>query len=103
MVQPIRPQDATGIYQRQVAQTEAAEAVAAQRGGSRGAAGGRRADQVTLSEGAHAFVRAMDAVTAQPDVRADRVAQLRARLEAGTYQVDASRVARRLYDHGLRP
>jgi flagellar biosynthesis anti-sigma factor FlgM len=100
MVQPIRPQDATGIYQRQVAQTDAAEA-AARRNGTAGAASGRRTDQVSLSENAHAFARIMRGVLEQPDVRAQRVEALRARIEQGTYDVDALLIARRLYDRGI--
>lgn len=100
MVQPIRPQDATGIYQRQVAQADAADA-AARRNGVQRSANGHRTDQVTLSEDAHAFARIMREVAGQPDARAARVEALRASIASGTYDVDAVTIAQRLYERGI--
>ena len=35
------------------------------------------------------------------ETRADRVAELQARIEAGGYEVDATKIAQRLLDDGL--
>jgi negative regulator of flagellin synthesis FlgM len=100
MVQPIRPNDASGIYRQQVGQAEAAEAAAqARRAG--GASAGQRADRVTLSEGAREFARIMDAVKAAPDTRAERVDALRDRIAAGQYEVDHYGLARLLAERGV--
>lgn len=100
MVQPIRPHDASGIYRREVSNSEAADAAnGARRGGVAGAA--KRSDRVTLSEGAREFGRIMQAVQEAPDVRADRVAELKSRIESGSYQVDHNGLAALLADRGL--
>lgn len=103
MVQPIRPQDAGLIYQRQIAQADAAGGGAGtRRPGSAGASGGsRRADRVLLSPLAQGLGRALQAVSEQSDVREDRVAALRAQIESGAYQVNAAGIARRLADLGF--
>lgn len=104
MVQPISSHDASGIYRRQVTSAEAAEAAAnARRNGSGGGVGGvgRRADQVTVSEGARAFGRIMDAVKEAPDARASHVADLKSRIESGQYEVDYFGLANLLHDRGV--
>jgi len=98
MVQPIRPNDISGIYRREVTNSEAAETAAARR--LNGAAAGRRTDRVTLSEGAREFARIMDAVQQAPEVRADRVAELRDRIASGNYVVDHTGLAALLADRG---
>ena len=99
MVEPIRPQDATGVYQRQV---EAPGGAVGATPGRRtaAAAGGRRADSVTLSEQARRLQRALAVVTGLPDVRNERIAELRARLASGDYRVDADEIARRIVEEG---
>lgn len=100
MVQPIRPQDASGIYRRQVTSAEAAEAAAnARRNGN--AAAGRRTDQVSLSEGAREFARIMDAVKDAPEARTSRVDDLKSRIENGQYEVDYYGLASLLHDRGI--
>lgn len=100
MVQPIRPQDATGIYQRQVAGAEQASALRRSEAAGGGGAS-RRTDQVQLSSDARSFARIMQAVSEQPEVRADRVEELRARVESGSYRVDADALAQLLLSRGL--
>ena len=104
-MQPIRPQDAASVYQRQVVQgAEAGQGPAASRRAARtDAADGstRRADRVTVSRQAQELYRAMQAVGQQEDVRADRVDALRAQIAAGTYRVDAQGIAERLVDGGF--
>jgi flagellar biosynthesis anti-sigma factor FlgM len=101
MIQPIRPQDATGVYQRQAVQGAEGDQTA-RRTGAGGAGGeGRRTDRVTISRQAQELHRAMEAVREQPDVRAERVARLQAQIAAGDYRVDADALARRLAESGL--
>jgi negative regulator of flagellin synthesis FlgM len=107
-MQPIRPQDATSIYQRQAVQgaglgdgpapasgTRASDASASATGR------GRRTDRVTVSAQAQELYRAMQAVGQQSDVRDDRVAALRQQIESGVYRVDANGIAQRLVEGGF--
>ena len=61
-----------------------------------GAAGGGGTDRVEVSEYARLLGRAQAQVRLTPDARARLVAELRARVDAGTYTVNARRVAERL-------
>jgi len=99
MVQPIRPHDASGIYRRQVSSAEAVDAAAEGRRGAQSA--GRRADQVSVSEGAREFGRIMDAVKDAPDARASRVADLKSRIDNGQYEVDYFGLANLLHQRGV--
>ena len=106
MVQPIRPQDASGVYRQQAAATAGTRgAQGASDAGNAGNAGsvngaGRRTDRVQLSPQAQEMQRALDAVAAQPDVRAERVAELRQQVADGTYEVDARAIASRMVREG---
>ena len=100
MVQPIRPQDATGIYQRQLAGAEEASALRRSQDGG-GTGNTRRTDQVQLSADGRSFARVMQAVSQQPEVRADRVEQLRQQVESGNYRVDADALAQLLLSRGF--
>ena len=101
MIQPLRPQDAGQIYQRQVQQADAAAADGLRRAANGAHTSGRRSDRVSLSPVAQGFARALQAVTEQPEVREDRVAALQAQIANGTYQVDAGAIARRLVTGGI--
>lgn len=52
-----------------------------------------RSDRVSLSPESRLFGALREAVDAAPDVRLDRVAELRQRLLAGTYRVPAEQIA----------
>ena len=54
------------------------------------------ADQLALSSRAEEIRAARAALAETPEVRAERVAELKAQIEAGTYQIDADRVAERI-------
>jgi len=54
-------------------------------------------DSVSLSAQASDYQVARRAVANAPDVRADRVNQIRERLEAGTYNVSSYAVASRIF------
>lgn len=101
MVLPVRPQDASGVYQRQVAQAQAAANEGARRTPQAGGAAARRTDQVSLSASAQSFARVMEAVQGGPDVRSERVAAVRARIADGTYGIDAHLIAQRLAERGF--
>lgn len=101
MVLPVRPQDASGVYQRQVAQAQSAAAGEGPRRVARNAGGAPRTDQVSLSATAQSFARVMESVHQQPDVRAERVTALRARIADGTYGIDAHLIAQRLAERGF--
>lgn len=103
MVQPIRPNEASSIYQRVVG--SAAEAADRASGGTRradGAAVAGRRDEVTISSQGQTLRRLIDQVRAQPDLRAGRVAELRAQIASGEYRVDGDALAELLVDGGLR-
>ncbi len=55
-----------------------------------------RGDDVQLSDGVQRLRRAHAAAAAAPDARADRVADLKARVQAGTYRVDNQALAEKL-------
>jgi negative regulator of flagellin synthesis FlgM len=57
-------------------------------------AGGR--DQLTLSDQAQVLARARAALNEQPEIRAEKVEELRQSVEAGTYQVPHEKLVRRL-------
>lgn len=101
MIQPIRPQDASGIYQRQVEQAPQVDSNG-RRTGQSGATGvGPRHDQVSVSGRAQQLRRVMEAMPEVSETRETRVAELQARIESGGYEVDATAIARRLLDDGL--
>jgi flagellar biosynthesis anti-sigma factor FlgM len=53
-------------------------------------------DQVMLSQRAQEVQRARAALAETPEIRQERVAELRAKIEAGTYRVDPDKVAERI-------
>ncbi len=63
-----------------------------------GGQGAGPAATVSLSSRSRELHSAMAAATAAPDVRADKVAEVRRRLENGTYVVDPTRIARGILD-----
>lgn len=101
MIQPIRPQDATGVYQRQVEQApRVGTARQAGQSGSGGPVAGRH-DQVSVSGRAQQLRRVMEVMPEVSEIREGRIAELQAQVEAGDYEVDATNIARRLLDDGL--
>jgi len=57
-----------------------------------------KADSVEISEQARELARAQQAVEAAPDVRADKVAELKKQIEEGTYNVPAEALADKLLE-----
>jgi negative regulator of flagellin synthesis FlgM len=59
-----------------------------------------QADQVILSQRASEVQLARDTLSALPQVRSRKVADLKRQIQAGAYKVDADAVARKLMDGG---
>ena len=55
-------------------------------------------DKVSVSSNAQVARKAADAAKESPDVRADRVAEIKAQMANGTYHVDAGRIADKLLE-----
>jgi flagellar biosynthesis anti-sigma factor FlgM len=58
-----------------------------------------RGDTLEISDRARELARARQAVDEVPDVRADKVADIKKRIEDGTYTVSPRVLARTLLDH----
>jgi negative regulator of flagellin synthesis FlgM len=58
-------------------------------------------DEAVLSQRAQEVLAARKALAAIPDVRAEKVAELRQKISSGTYEVDAEAVARKILEGGL--
>lgn len=58
-------------------------------------------DRVSLSAQARELAAARQAIKAMPEVRADKVAEVKARLENGTYAVDADDIAAKMLTESL--
>jgi negative regulator of flagellin synthesis FlgM len=63
-----------------------------------GTTGSREAATVELSTRSRELHEALRAAKAAPDVRADVVADVKARIDNGTYNVDATSIAHRMLD-----
>ena len=78
-------------------QLRAARAIAAIRATSPSAmpsAAVRQPDSISLSNEARSLARARNAVTDAPEIRAERVAEIKAAIANGTYSVDSRALAR---------
>jgi len=60
-----------------------------------------REDNVILSPRAKAIQEAKQLLDAVPDVREERIAEIKKQIEAGTYQVDAGKVAAKMVEESL--
>ncbi len=58
-----------------------------------------QSDQVSLSQKGRDLAAARNAVAAAPDVREGKVADIKQRIEDGTYQVAPRALARKIIDH----
>ena len=101
MIQPIRPQEASGVYQRQVEQAGEPGTAGTRRGGASVGQPGVRHDEVSVSLQARQLRNVMEAMPSVAGERADVIAQLRQQIAEGSYRVDADTVAKRLVDDGL--
>ena len=88
----------TYIQNADVARSAAASANAQQSGKAQRHHQAPQTDTVTLSEGARALSAAREAVQNAPDVREQKVAEIKQRIGDGTYQVASSVLARKMLD-----
>ena len=58
-------------------------------------------DEVLLSESAVQFARFKERLSTLPDVRSDKVAELRSQIQSGDYEVDSEKVADKLIEETL--
>ncbi len=58
----------------------------------------KSADSVTLSDSAKSLAAARDAVKNAPDVRDDKVSEIKQQVSDGTYKVSAKALARKMLD-----
>ena len=58
-------------------------------------------DRVELSEKSKQIARVRDLAESAPDIRRDKVEEIKAKLAAGTYQVNAEEIADKLLKGGL--
>lgn len=65
---------------------------------ARGVSRRARTDSLAVSDTLQQIARFRDRAAAQPDVRAERVASLRAQIAGGSYQVDTHALAQRLLE-----
>jgi len=59
---------------------------------------GRRKDEAALSEKAQTLARARTQLEEIPEVRDDKVAALKQKVQAGEYEVDVNKLANRIQD-----
>ncbi len=58
-----------------------------------------RGDSLEISDSARQLAKARQAVDAAPEVRSEKVADIKKRIEDGTYSVSPKVLARKLLDH----
>lgn len=97
MIDPVGRQRAQSVYGARTEQTGAAQRVDGDKKTGR-AGGAPQADTgaFQVSEGLRQIQRATEAVRNSPDVRAERVAELRRQIEAGEYGVDPGDLAAKM-------
>ena len=93
----LQGQDAARTYIQNAELTRAgAVSAAAQQASKAQKQQSPRVDTVTLSANARAVAAAREAVKATPDVRAEKVAEIKQRVSDGTYTVSSSVLARKM-------
>lgn len=53
-------------------------------------------DRVEISSDAAVLAKGMETIKSTPDVRADKVAELKKAIQAGTYKMDAAKIAEKM-------
>ncbi len=85
-----------GYGQSRVSRSNSGETSSVSRGASEEASSGSSSDKVTLSGDARLVSLAATTAKESPDTRSDRVAELKAQVEAGTYQPDSRKIAEKM-------
>jgi negative regulator of flagellin synthesis FlgM len=60
-----------------------------------------KTDKVRISDRSREIAHAQEVVKSTPEVRSDKVAELKAKIASGTYQVNASQVAEAMLKNSL--
>lgn len=60
-----------------------------------------RGDSVSLSPKARQLQAAREALAAMPEIREEKVAAIRAQIEAGTYEIDGEKIADKMMAEAL--
>ena len=94
----ISPKDSVNIeaYVNQVQDKDKVDAAAEQKEQQQA-----KADTVALSSAAKDIQEAQKQLEAIPDVREDKVAQLKEQIENGTYEIDAEKIADKMLKDAL--
>ncbi|MGD9235697.1 MAG: flagellar biosynthesis anti-sigma factor FlgM [Desulfobacterales bacterium] len=94
----ITPKDSVNIeaYVNQVQEKDKVDAAAEQKDQQHA-----RADTVALSSAAKDIQEAQRKLQAIPDVREEKVAQLKEQIEKGTYEMDAEKIADKMLKEAL--
>jgi negative regulator of flagellin synthesis FlgM len=58
-------------------------------------------DEVVLSPEAKQIQQAKELIASLPDIREEKVAEIRARIEAGEYQIDGEKIAEKMIEESL--
>jgi flagellar biosynthesis anti-sigma factor FlgM len=102
MVHPIRPQDIANVYRQQAAST--GRPARSGLDGLTGDAGPQptpRIDRINISDEAVQLRKVLESIGDQPELREQRVAQLREQIASGTYDRGFTEIATRLVEEGL--
>ena len=102
MVQTIRPQDIANVYRQQAASTgrttrPSADALA----GGAGQQQPLRTDRINISDEAVQLRKVLESIGDQPELREQRIAELRSQIANGTYDRGLTEVANRLIEEGF--
>ncbi len=84
-----------------IQQQKAGEKASQSRDGRQVSGAATPEERVTLSERAKEIQQARQALSELPDVREEKVAELKARIEDGTYRVDGEKVAEKIVGESL--
>jgi negative regulator of flagellin synthesis FlgM len=92
--------NASSISRTYVQNSDATQGAAAGKPHQRGhkAQGQQQTDSVSLSESARSLASARQAVQETPDVRTDKIAEIKQRVQDGTYSVPSKVLARKMLD-----
>lgn len=82
--------------------TEKAERAKRQEGASRSSAIANESAKTEISAKGRDFAQAKAVASSAPDVREDKVAELKKKIAGGHYRVDADAIANRLVDEHLK-
>lgn len=89
----IDPDKLSRIAGKAVGPAETSPVKPAEVGDITGTPAAAQADQVVLSQRAAEIQMAKETLAAVPEVRAEKVAELKRRIQEGTYEIDAAAIA----------